>query len=147
MVAALNPDKCWELASQYRKTGLPGSVLTCETSFLLGSVVRDIIRDAVPPAILQQCIATAESAYFKTFDDQSDSPLPAEMKRVYGEATLGQVSRVALAAYGEQGDTLFLTGATFVHRIKGDPRMKFEITPLIEERAESLRTAFTKAIK
>src|SRR5690606_8934774 len=78
MVAALNPDKCWELASQYRKTGLPGSVLTCETSFLLGSVVRDIIRDAVPPALLQKCIATAESAYFKTFDDQSDSPLPAE---------------------------------------------------------------------
>lgn len=146
MVAALDPDKCWDIASLFRDTGLPSNVRTCEMSFLMGSVVRDIIRSTVPQEHLRQCITSAEAAYFKTFDDQSDEPLPPEMAKVYGTSTLGHVSRIALAAYSEDNDNLFLTSATLVHRLKGDPRMKYEITPLIEERAAILRGAFAKAI-
>ena len=146
MVEATDPDKCWEIAGLFRDTGLPSNVLTCETSFLMGSVVRDIIRTTVPEEYQQQCIRSAEAAYFKTFDDQSDEPLPPEMARVYGDMTLGHVARIALAAYGESNDSLTLTTSTFVTRLKGDPRMKFEITPLIEDRASVLRSAFSKVI-
>ena len=134
MVAATDPDKCWEIASLFRDTGMPSNVLTCETSFLMGSVVRDIIRTTIPEEYQQQCITSAEAAYFKTFDDQSDKPLPPEMTKVYGAMTLGHVARIALAAYGDNNDSLFLTSATLVQRLKGDPRMKFEITQVIEER-------------
>jgi len=146
MVAATDPDKCWEIASLFRDTGMPSNVLSCETSFLMGSAVRDIIRTSVPEEYQRQCITSAEAAYFKTFDDQSDEPLPPEMTKIYGTATLGHIARIALAAYGDNNDSLFLTSAALVHRIKGDPRMKFEITPLIEERASVLRSAFLKAI-
>jgi hypothetical protein len=146
MVAATDPDKCWEIAGLFRDTGIATSVRNCETSFIMGSVVRDIIRQTVPEEFQRQCITSAEAAYYKTYDDQSDEPLPPEMAKVYGTDTLGHVSRIALAAYGENQDSLFLTVATLVHRIKGDPRMKFEITPLIEERASVLRKAFSKAI-
>lgn len=146
MVAAIDPDKCWEIASLFRDTGMPGNVRTCETSFLMGSVVRDIIRTTVPDGQQRQCITSAEAAYFRTFDDQSDEPLPPEMAKIYGGTTLGHISRIALAAYGDDNDLLFLTSATLVRRLKGDPRMKFEITPLIEERASLLRGAFSKAI-
>ena len=145
MVAALDPDKCWEIASLFRDTGMPSNIRTSETSFLMGSVVLDIIRTTVPKEYQRQCIASAEAAYFKTFDDQSDEPLPPEMAKIYGAATLGHISRIALAAYGDDNDSLFLTSATLVHRLKGDPRMKFEIIPLIEERASGLRGAFSKA--
>jgi len=146
MVAAIDPDKCWEIASLFRETGRPSNVLTCETSFLMGSVVRNIIRTTVPQECQQQCITSAEAAYFKTFDDQSDEPLPPEMSKVYGSMTLGHAARVALAAYGDNNDILFLSSTTFVSRLRGDPRMKVEITPLIEERAQVLRSAFIKAI-
>lgn len=146
MVAAIDPDKCWEIAGLFRDTGLPGSIRTCEASFLMGSIVRDIIRTTIPEQHQRRCITSAEAAYFKTFDDQSDEPLPPEMAKVYGTATLGHVSRIALAKYGDDNDNLFLTAATLVHRLKGDPRMKYEITPLFEERASILRGAFSKAI-
>ncbi|ASK33232.1 hypothetical protein CEK62_20115 (plasmid) [Alcanivorax sp. N3-2A] len=146
MVAAIDPEKCWEIASLFRDTDMPSNVRTCEMSFFMGSVVRDIIRKTVPQAHLRQCITSAEAAYFKTFDDQSDEPLPPEMVKVYGASTLGHISRVALATYSEGNDTPFITLATLVHRLKGDPRMKYEITPLIEQRAAFLRGAFTKAI-
>lgn len=146
MVAAIDSDKCWEIASLFRETGLPDNARTCEASFLMGSVVRDIIRATIPAEDRHQCIRSAEAAYFKTFDDQSDEPLPSEMARIYGEVTLGQISRIALAAYGNDNDLLSLTSSTLVHRLKGDPRMKYEITPLIEERASVLRSAFSKAV-
>lgn len=147
MVEATDPDKCWELASLFRSTGMPGSVLTCETSFLMGSVVRSILRETVPAEFRDQCITSAEAAYFKTFDDQSDEPLPPEMAKVYGSDTLGHVSRIALAAFGESDDLLSLTSAIFVRRIKCDSRMSFEIRPLVEERASALQNAFSRAIR
>ena len=147
MVAAIDPDQCWKIASLFRDTGIPGSVRTCEASFLMGSIVRDIVRSTVPEAHQQSCITSAESAYYKTFDDQSIDPLPPEMTSVYGSLTLGHVSRIALAAYGEDHDSLFLTSAKLVQRLKGDPRMKSEIMPLFEERASFLRGLFAKAIQ
>lgn len=147
MVAAIDPEQCWKIASLFRDTGMPGSVCTCETSFLMGSVVRDIIRSTVPEINQYSCITSAESAYYKTFDDQSTEPLPDEMSKVYGSLTLGHVSRMALAAYGEEHDSLFLTSATLVRRLKGDPRMKTEVMPLFEERSKLLRGLFVKAIR
>ena len=147
MLTATDPDKCWELASLFRETSLPNNALTCETSFLMGSIVRDIIRSRVPEAHQKQALMSAESAYYKTFDHQSEEALPPEMERVYGKLRLGHVARIALAAYGEQNDMLFLTSATFVARIKGDPRMTFEVTPLFEERKALLSGAFAKVLK
>lgn len=142
MVAATDPDKCWELASQFREASVPSNVLDCETSFLMGSVVRDILRDTVSAEEQKQALMAAEAAYFKTFDDQSDEELPPEMKAVYGELRLGHVARIALAEYGEQGDSLRLAIPLFVRRIKGDPRMTYEIAPLLEHRRTALRDAF-----
>lgn len=147
MVAATDPDKCWEMASLFRKTSVPGNVLTCETSFFIGSIVRDIIRSVIPDAKQQQALMSAEAAYFKTFDDQSEEELPPEMAAVYGKDRLGHVARIALAAYGEHNDSLFLTTTIFVRRIKGDPRMTYEVTPLLEERKSVLSKAFAQAIK
>lgn len=65
MVAATDPDRCWDMASTFRKTAVPGSVLTCETSFLMGSIVRDVIRSKVAGDKQRQCVMSAESAYFK----------------------------------------------------------------------------------
>ena len=147
MVAAIDPDQCLKIASLFRDTGLPGSVRTCETSFLMGSIVRDIVRSTVPETHQRSCITSAESAYYKTYDDQSTEPLPPEMASIYGSLTLGHVSRIALAAYGEEHDSLFLTSAKLVQRLRGDPRMKYEITPFFEERESFLRGLFTKAIQ
>lgn len=146
MVAATDPDRCWDLASMFRKTNIPGSVLTCETSFMVGSIVRDIVRSNVPEEQQRHSVLSAESAYYKTFDDQSEDPLPPEMEAVYGKMRLGHIARIALAAYGEQNDVLLLTSATFVNRIKGDPRMKYEVAPLFEERKATLSSAFSKVI-
>jgi hypothetical protein len=143
MVAATDPDRCWQLASTFRDTKAPGSVLTCEMSFLMGSIVRDAIRAAMPADRHRAAILSAESAYFKTFDDQSDEELPKEMQAVYGNIRLGHVARMALAAYGDHNDSLLLTLGVFVQRIKGDPRMKYEIMPVLEE---SRRSAI-KALK
>ena len=76
MVTAIDPDKCWEMAALFRKTSVPSNVLTCETSFLAGSLVRDIIRSVIPEVNQQQALMSAEAAYFKTFDDQSEEELP-----------------------------------------------------------------------
>jgi hypothetical protein len=147
MVAAVDSAQCWKIAALFRTTGMPSNVLVCETSFVMGSIVRDIIRSTVPESNQRACITSAESAYHKTFDEQSADPLPAEMAKVYGSLTLGHVARIALAAYGEENDLLSLTSATLVRRIKGDPRMKYEVMPLFEERASFLRGLFTKAIR
>ena len=147
MVEATDPDKCWETASLFRKTSVPGNVLTCETSFLMGSVVRDIVRSAIREPEQRQALMSAEAAYFKTFDDQSEEELPPEMAAVYGKVRLGHVARIALAAYGEHNDALFLTSAIFIGRIKGDPRMTFEVIPILEERKAMLSKAFSQAIK
>lgn len=146
MVTAIDPDKCWETASLFRKTNVPSNVLTCETSFLVGSIVRNIIRSAIPEAKQQQALMSAEAAYFKTFDDQSEEELPSEMRAVYGKDRLGHVARIALAAYGEHNDMLFLTIPIFVSRISGDPRMTYEITPLLEERKALLSKVFKEFI-
>jgi hypothetical protein len=147
MVAAIDSDQCWEIARLFRNTGMASNVLVCETSFLMGSIVRDIIRSTVLELNQRACITSAESAYYKTFDEQSADPLPAEMATVYGSITLGHVARIALASYGEENDLLSVTSATLVQRIKGDPRMKYEIMPLFEERASFLRGLFAKAIQ
>lgn len=147
MYSAIDPDKCWEIASLIRDTGMPGNVRTCEICFLMGSVVRDIIRATARDEHQDQCISAAEAEYFKEFDEQSNEPLPPEMVEVYGDTTLGRLCREALTSYGEHNDILFLTSGLLINRLKGDPRMKFEITPLIEERASPLRAVFSKAIK
>lgn len=146
MVTAIDPDKCWEVASLLRKTSVPSNVLTCETSFLMGSIVRDIIRSVLPEAKQKQALMSAEAAYFKIFDDQSEEDLPSEMKAVYGEDRLGHVARIALAAYAEHNDMLFLTIPIFVRRINGDPRITFEVTPLLEERKALLSKVFSEFI-
>ena len=147
MIAAIDPDQCWKIATLFRDTGLPSNVRTCEVSFLMGSIVRNIIRSTIPEIHQRSCIISAESAYYKTFDDESIEPLPADMANVYGSLTLGHVSRIALTAYGEDHDSLLNTSARLVRRLNGDPRMKYEITPIFEERASFLREMFTKAIK
>ncbi len=146
MVTAIDPDRCWETASLFRTTSVPSNVLTCETAFLMGSIVRDIIRKVIPEENQKQALVSAESAFFKSFDDQSEEELPLEMKKVYGEDKLGHVARIALVAYGEQSDMLFLTAPIFVRRIKGDPRMVFEVSPLLEERQELLAKVFKELI-
>ncbi|MFA5633031.1 MAG: hypothetical protein WC997_16105 [Porticoccaceae bacterium] len=147
MVAATDPDQCWEMASLFRKTDLPSNVLTCETSFLMGSIARDIIRSIISEPEQRKVLMSAEAAYFKTFDDQSGEELPPEMEEIYGRDRLGHVARIALAAYGEQNDVLLMTSSIFVHRIKGDPRMKYEIMPLFEERKAILSHAYSEIIK
>ena len=146
MVAATDPDQCWEMASLFRTTSMPSNVLNCETSFLMGSIARDIIRTTVAQELQRQALMSAEAAYFKTFDDQSDEELPPEMVAVYGRIRLGHIARIALAAYGEHNDALFLTSSVFVDRIKGDPRMKFEITPIVEQRRAVLCSAFSRLL-
>ncbi len=138
MVAATDPDLCWKIASTFRTTSIPGNALTCETSFLMGSIVRDVIRAAFTDERQRQSIMSAESAYYKTFDDQSEDELPEGMKAVYGGIRLGHVARIALAAYGEENDFLPTTSSIFIHRIKGDPRMKYEVTPIFEEHRRSM---------
>ena len=147
MVTATNPDQCWKIASLFRDTGMPGNVCTCETSFLMGSIVRDIIRNTVPSYYQQKCIKSAESAYYKTFDDQSTEPLPSEMIEIYGTTSLSHLARTTLADYGEEDDLLISTSAIFVQRLEGDARMKYEVIPLFEERAKYLSNLFAKAIK
>jgi hypothetical protein len=144
MVAVTDPDRCWQIASAFRQTKVPGSVLTCEMSFLMGSLVREAIRTAFTGDRRRAAITSAESAYFKTFDDQSSEDLPDDMKAVYGDIRLGQVARAALAAYAEHDDMLFLTSSEFVHRIMGDPRMKFEIMPILERCRDSVLKALKK---
>lgn len=146
MVTAIDADKCWEMASLFIKTSVPSNVLTCETSFLMGSIVRDIIRSGIPEAKQRQALMSAEAAYFKAYDDQSEEELPPEMKTVYGENRLGHIARIALAAYGEQGDMLFLTAPIFVRRINGDPFITYEVTPLLEERKALLTKVFKEFI-
>ena len=146
MDVALDADKNWEMASLFRTTSVPSNVLTCETSFLMGSVVRDIIRSVVPEDKQHQALMSAEAAYFKIFDDASEDELPPEMAAVYFKMRLGHVARIALQEYGEHNDMLFLTAPIFVRRIKGDPRMADEITPLVEERKAALSKAFSQLI-
>lgn len=147
MVHATDPDSCWEVAQLFRATALPTNARTCEMSFLMGSIVRRAIRDLVPESRQRACVVSAEAAYFKTFDDQSEDPLPAEMVAVYGSMTLGHVARIALAAYGDGDDQLHLSVPVLVHRLKGDPRMAYEIAPLVQERAKVLTSAFAQVIR
>ena len=147
MVHATDPDRCWEDAQLFRATELPTNARTCEVSFLMGSIVRKAIRDLIPEPKQRACVTSAEAAYFKTFDDQSEEPLPPEMVAVYGAITLGHVARIALAEYGEGDDQLYLSRSVLVRRLKGDPRMAYEIAPLIEERAKTLTSAFSQVLR
>lgn len=146
MVAAIEPDKCWEIAGFLRNSRMPSNVLVCETAFLMGSIARDIIRTVMPQEYRRQCITSAEVAFFTAFDGLYRAPLPREMSKIYGTDSLGHVARIALAAYGEENDLLFLTSASLVRRLKGDPRMTQAITPLLKKRAWILRAAFSSAI-
>lgn len=139
MVAATDPDRCWQIASAYCQTKLPSNVLTCEMSFLMGSIVRDAIRAAFVGDRQRVAIAAAESAYFKTFDDESTEALPEGMKAVYGDVRIGEVARDALEQYGEQSDMLYLTSRLFMHRIKGDPRDVHGLMPILQESTEVVR--------
>lgn len=139
---ATDPDRNWNFASSFRKTEVPGSVLTCETTFIMGSVVREIIRERVHPSLLETCVASAEKAYHQSFDEDSKAPLPEEMRDIYGAQRLNSVASNALKNYAEDGDQLYLTVSRFVSRIKGDPRMTHEILPLFEERRKMLVKAF-----
>ena len=139
---ATDPDKCWELASLFRKTALPGNVITCETAFLLASVCRDIIRSTLRPEFTEKTLLSAEAAYAKAFDEASEEEQPPEMAAVYSGASLRDVAKVAFSSYAESDDFLPETLPTFVRRIRGDPRMTFEIRPLVEEKREVLRVAF-----
>ena len=147
MVTATDPDRCWEMASLFRETSVPSNVLNCETSFLMGSIARSIIRSVIAEPQQVQALMSAEAAYFKTFDDESKEELPPEMAAVYGKIRLGHVARIALTTYGEQNDILFLTSSIFVHRIKGDPRMKYEVMSILEERKTVLSNAFSQVVK
>lgn len=131
MVAFTDPEWCWQAISVV-DTRLPGNALNCEMAFLMGSIVRESIRTTFDADSREAAIASAEAAYFKTFDDQSDEELPAEMKAVYGNTTIGKVARVALAQYGEHSDQLFLTSSVFVARLRTDPRVKYEVMPILE---------------
>lgn len=139
---ATDPDRNWNFASSFRKTGIPGSVLTCETTFIMGSVVSGIIRERVNPSAVEKCIASAEKAYQQSFEDDSKSPLPEEMQKIYGPQRLDAVASNVLKQYAEDDDQLYLTVSRFVSRIKGDPRMKHEVLPLFEERRKMLIEAF-----
>jgi len=139
---ATDPDRNWNLASSFRKTGVPGSVLTCETTFFMGSMTRGIIRERVNPSVMETCIASAEKAYQQSFEEDSKSPLPEEMQEIYGAQRLDAVASNALKQYAEDDDQLYLTVSRFVSRIKADPRMKHEVLPLFEERRKILIEAF-----
>lgn len=146
MFIATDPDKCWELASQFRKTSLPGNVTTCETSFLMGSVVRDIIRSTVREELQENALRSAAAAYSKSFDDASKEDLPPEMLAIYKNLSLKEISAIVLSNYDKELDFLPATLPIFVHRIHGDPRMKFEIQPLIEQRKETLQKSFKELL-
>ena len=113
----------------------------------MGSIVRNAVRELVPQSKQRACVMSAEAAYFKTFDDQSDDPLPPEMVAIYGSMALGHVARIALAAYGEGDDQLHLSIPVLIRRLKGDPRMAYEIAPLVERRAKTLTSAFSQVIR
>ena len=139
---ATDPDRNWTFASSFRKTGVPSSVLTCETTFIMGSMARGIIRERVNPSVLETCIASAEKAYQQSFEEDSKAPLPEEMQEVYGPQRLNAVASNALKQYEDDNDQLFLTISRFVSRIHGDPRMGQELLPLFEDRRKVLIEAF-----
>ena len=139
---ATDPDRNWDFASNFRKTAIPGSVLTCETTFIMGSVARGIIRERVSPSLVETCIASAEKVFHQSFEEDSKAPLPDEMQEIYGPQKLNMVASNALEQCAEDDDQIYLTVSRFVSRIKGDPRMKHEILPLFEERRKVLIEAF-----
>lgn len=139
---ATDPEKCWELASLFRGYGVPNNVLTCETSFLMGSISRDIIRSTLQPELHEMALLSAEASYDKIFQDASSEEMPPEMLAVYTPNSLEEVARTALVAYGQFQDSLPLTLSVFVRRIKGHGFMKSEIQPLLEEKSKILRAAF-----
>ncbi len=142
MHMATDPDRNWNFASRFRNTGIPGSVLTCETTFITGSMVRGVVRERVNPYLMETCIASAEKAYQQSFEEDSKGPLPEEMQEIYGTQRLNVVASNALKQYAEDGDQLYLTVSRFISRINGDPRMKHEVLPLFEARREMLIEAF-----
>lgn len=147
MVAAIDPDECWKIADQLRRTKVPTVMVNCETSFLMGSVARSIIRAHVSASLQASAVTSAEAAYFKSFDDCAGEPLPDGSEEIYGDVSLGHIARIALASYGEQNDLLPLTSVVFVSRIKGDPRMAFEITPHIQARVKELQQSFVHHLR
>ena len=139
---ATDPNKCWELASLFKKTALPGNVITCETTFLLASVSRNIIRSTLRGEFQEKALLSAETAFAKAFNEASEEEQPPEMLAVYGGASLREIASAALISYAKDDDFLPVTLPNFVRRIHGDPRMTSEIQPLIEARQMVLRGAF-----
>ena len=146
MILAIDPDRCWKTASMFRSNGLPGSVLTCETAYIMGSITRKVIRDLSPRDSVMECVASAEKAYHQTFEEQSDEPMTEEMQSVYGQSTLAHVATTALAAYGRQDDELFMTASTLAMRLKGDPRTKHEIIDILQDRRDFLEGLYRKLL-
>jgi len=139
---ATDPDRNWNFANNFRKTEIPGSVLTCETTFIMGSLARGIIRERVNPSLVETCIASAEKAFHQSFEEDSKTSMPEEMQEIYGSQRFNAVASNALMQYAEDDDQLYLTVSRFVSRIKGDPRMMYEVLPLFEERRKMLINAF-----
>lgn len=139
---ATDPDKCWELASGFRTTSMPSNVLTCEVSFLIGSLSIGIVDRVVPSADHEQAVAAAEQAYVEIFAKADEEGMDAPMASVFGPQKLSQVAALARRQYSEASDVMQTAVATFARRIKGDPRMAFEISPLIEQRMADLQRAF-----
>ena len=92
MHVATDPDRNWSFASDFRKTEVPGSVLTCETTFIMGSVARGIIRERVDPSLVETCIASAAKAFHQSFEEDSKTSLPEEMQEIYGSQRLDAIA-------------------------------------------------------
>jgi hypothetical protein len=139
---ATDPDRNWNFARNFRSTNVPASVLTCETTFIMASIARSIIRNQIDPSLVKECIASAEKAFHQSFDNDSKEPLPAEMQAIYGARRLNEIAAEALREYEGDDDLLVTTVGRFVFRINGDPRMRYEVLPDFEQRQEMLTNAF-----
>jgi hypothetical protein len=110
---ATDPEKCWELASLFRKTALPGNVTTCETAFLMASVSRNIIRSTLRSEFQETALLSAEAAFAKAFDEASEEEQPPEMLAAYGGASLREIAIAALFSYAKDDDFLPVTLPNF----------------------------------
>ena len=97
----------------------------------MGSLARGIIRERVNPSLVETCIASAEKAFHQSFEEDSKTSMPEEMQEIYGSQRFNAVASNALMQYAEDDDQLYLTVSRFVSRIKGDPRMMYEVLPLM----------------
>lgn len=145
ITTALNADRNWEIARYFLPSDLPGSVLTCETTFLMASILKSVIRDVAPPQIVDECLRTVNDVYTEVFDTGSTNDLPDEMQRIYGDDRLNVIAEKALNEYEEDGDILFLTCPRFISRIASDPLMMGGAAKQIfEEQRNEFKRVFEK---